>query len=229
MSASLSPISVILVEDHAGLSRELSQWITATAGLRHFGVFGSGEELLDHFPDPAPDVALVDLRLPGISGVDLIREMRQRHPGVQCLVLTMYAESELIFEAVKAGACGYLLKRTPLPEIADAIRQVHAGGSVMTPRIARRVLEMFAAPAAAPVTPSLPPGPEPHPALTEREVRVLQHMVQGQARKQITQDLGINSHTLDYVIRCIYRKLQVQSLAGAVSVAVRDGIVNTPR
>ncbi len=229
MPAALPPISVILVEDHAGLSRELSQWIAATAGLRNFGVFGSGEELLDHFPDPAPDVALVDLRLPGISGVDLIRELRQRHPGVQCLVLTMYAESELIFEAVKAGACGYLLKRTPLPEIADAIRQVHAGGSVMTPRIARRVLEMFAAPAAAPVPPSLPSGPEPHPVLTEREVRVLQHMVQGQARKQITQDLDINSHTLDYVIRCIYRKLQVQSLAGAVSVAVREGIVSTPR
>ena len=168
-------------------------------------------------------MALVDLRLPGMSGVELIRELRQRHPGVQCLVLTMYAESELIFEAVKAGACGYLLKRTPLPEIADAIRQVHAGGSVMTPRIARRVLEMFATPASPPVAQVTPP--DPHPVLTEREVRVLQHMVQGQARKQITQDLDINSHTLDYVIRCIYRKLQVQSLAGAVSVAVRDGIV----
>lgn len=227
MPASPSLIGVILVEDHAGLSLELSQWIAATAGLRCLGVFASGEELLDHFPDPAPDVALVDLRLPGISGVDLIRELRQRHSGVQCLVLTMYAESELIFEAVKAGACGYLLKRTPLPEIADAIRQVHVGGSVMTPRIARRVLEMFAAPFAAPVTTALPP--DPHPVLTEREVRVLQQMVQGQARKQITQDLDINSHTLDYVIRCIYRKLQVQSLAGAVSVAVRDGIVITPR
>lgn len=226
-------IHVILVEDHSGLSAELAAWIAATDGLQLGGVFASGEELLGRFPEPAPQVALVDLRLPGMSGVDLIRELRARHPGLQCLVLTMYAESELIFEAIKAGACGYLLKRTPLPEIADAIRQVHAGGSVMTPRIARRVLEMFAAPAAiaaaasAPATPSS--QPEPHPVLTEREVRVLQQMVQGQARKQITQDLDINSHTLDYVIRCIYRKLQVQSLAGAVSVAVREGLVPKPR
>lgn len=218
-------ISLILVEDHAVLSAELEQWIGSTDGFRCRGVFGSGEELLAGFPDPAPDVALVDLRLPGMSGVEVIRELRRLYPSVQCLVLTMYAESELIFEAVKAGACGYLLKRTPLPEIADAVRQVHAGGSVMTPRIARRVLEMFAAPAAPAPVPLL----EEHPSLTSREVRVLQLMVQGRARKQITEDLGINSHTLDYVIRCIYRKLHVQSLAAAVSVAVRDGLIGPSR
>jgi len=217
-------IRLILVEDHAVLSVELEQWIASTSGLHCDGVFASGEDLLAHFPEPVPDVALVDLRLPGMSGVELIRELRRLYPALPCLVLTMYAESELIFEAVKAGACGYLLKRTPLPEIAEAVRQVHAGGSVMTPRIARRVLEMFASPPATPVPPV-----EEHPVLTEREMRVLQLMVQGRARKQITEQLGINSHTLDYVIRCIYRKLQVQSLAAAVSVAVRDGIVSTPR
>ncbi len=227
---SQSDIHLILIEDHAGLSAELEQWITATPGLRCMGVFGSGEALLENFPDPAPEVALVDLRLPGMSGVDLIRELRRLHPAVQCLVLTMYAESELIFEAVKAGACGYLLKRTPPAEIADAIRQVHAGGSVMTPRIARRVLEMFAAPpAAAPAAPVPLLPSEDHPALTAREIQVLQLMVQGRARKQIADDLGTNAHTLDYVIRCIYRKLHVQSLAGAVSVAVREGIVRAPR
>jgi DNA-binding NarL/FixJ family response regulator len=221
----LPEIHLILVEDHAVLSAELEQWIDATDGLHCGGVYGSGEALLENFPEPAPDVALVDLRLPGMNGVELIRQLRQRHPAVQCLVLTMYAESELIFEAVKAGACGYLLKRTPPAEIAEAVRQVHAGGSVMTPSIARRVLEMFASPPPVP----LPPVPplEAHPVLTEREVRVLQLMVQGRARKQITEDLGINSHTLDYVIRCIYRKLQVQSLAGAVSVAVREGLVRS--
>ncbi|MDB6071805.1 MAG: hypothetical protein JWL81_2976 [Verrucomicrobiales bacterium] len=217
------PIRVILIEDHAVLSAELARWLTGAEGLRFCGAYGSGEELLLCFPDPAPEVALVDLRLPGMSGVELIRELRRRHPALQCLVLTMYAESELIFEAVKAGACGYLLKRTPLPEIADAIRQVHAGGSVMTPRIARKVLEMFAAPAAADSAPV--PEPEPHPVLTAREVQVLRHMVQGRARKQITEDMDINTHTLDYVIRCIYKKLHVQSLAGAVSVAVREGLL----
>lgn len=225
-----SPISLILVEDHPGLSAELGAWMASEPGLSCQGVFGSGEALLENFPDPPPAVALVDLRLPGMSGVELIRRLRQRHPDVQCLVLTLYAESELIFEAVKAGACGYLLKRTPLPEIADAVRQVHAGGSVMTPRIARRVLEMFNTPPALPPVPPLRPpgaGTESHPALTTREITVLQLMVQGRARKQITADLEINSHTLDYVIRCIYRKLQVQSLAGAVSVAVRDGLIKS--
>lgn len=228
-------IRVILIEDHAVLSDELSRWLKDSGGLRFAGAYESGEALLAAFPQPAPDVALVDLRLPGMSGVELIRELRRRQPALQCLVLTMYAESELIFEAVKAGACGYLLKRTPLPEIADAIRQVHAGGSVMTPRIARKVLEMFAAPPRAESVPApeplplpLPvPGrePEPHHVLTAREVQVLHHMVQGRARKQITEDMDINTHTLDYVIRCIYKKLHVQSLAGAVSVAVREGLV----
>jgi DNA-binding NarL/FixJ family response regulator len=111
------------------------------------------------------------------------------------------------------------LKRTKPSEIAEAIKQVHNGGSVMTPKIARRVLETFAS-----SNPATAPQPEDH-HLTEREKNVLQFMVEGQPRKQIVDALGINTHTLDYVIRCIYRRLHVRSLAGAVSVAVRDGIV----
>jgi DNA-binding NarL/FixJ family response regulator len=112
------------------------------------------------------------------------------------------------------------LKRTNPVEITDAIRQVHAGGSVMTPRIARRVLEMFTRPA----TPEVAP-PDDH-NLTVREKAVLQAMAEGQARKQIVDGLNINTHTLDYVIRCIYRKLHVNCAAAAVSVAVREGIVS---
>lgn len=214
-------IKVSLVEDNLPLATELQKWILATRGLKCVGVHATAEIALTEIPKVQPDVVLVDLRLPGMSGAELIGRLKTLCPEVQCLVLTMYAESDLIFEALKAGACGYLLKRTNPAEIADAIRQVHAGGSVMTPRIARRVLEMFTTPSAVPeITPS-----EDH-RLTDREKKVLQYMAEGQARKQIVDGVGINSHTLDYVIRCIYRKLHVNCAAAAVSVAVREGIVS---
>lgn len=213
-------IKVSLVEDNRPLATELQKWITDTNGLKFVSVYPTAEIALAELPKLLPDVVLVDLRLPGMSGAELIGRLKKVCPEVQCLVLTMYAESDLIFEAMKSGACGYLLKRTNPAEIADAIRQVHAGGSVMTPRIARRVLEMFTSPSApAEAAPS-----EDH-RLTEREKKVLQYMAEGQARKQIVDDVGVNLHTLDYVIRCIYRKLHVNCAAAAVSVAVREGIV----
>jgi DNA-binding NarL/FixJ family response regulator len=213
-------IKVSLIEDNVPVATELEKWISDTSGLKRLATYSSAEEALRSLPQSPPDVALVDLRLPGMSGVELIRKLKRMCPDVQCLVLTMYAETDLIFEALKAGACGYLLKRIKPAEIADAIRQVHAGGSVMTPRIARRVLEAFAAPAQG-----KPPAKEEH-RLTEREKEVLTCMVEGRARKQIADRLGVNTHTLDYVIRCIYRKLHVQCAAAAVSVAMRDGIVS---
>ncbi len=213
-------IRVSLVEDNEPLAQELKQWIGTAPGLECRSVYRSGEAALRALPADRPDVVLVDLRLPGMSGVELIRQLKARCPELQCLVLTMYAESELIFDAIKAGACGYLLKRIEPAEIAEAIRQVHAGGSVMTPSIARRVLDMLTRPSAGKIS-----TPEDH-RLTDREKEVLRRMAEGRARKQIVEDLHINTHTLDYVIRCIYRKLHVQSAAAAVSLAVRDGIVS---
>jgi DNA-binding NarL/FixJ family response regulator len=212
-------ITVGLVEDNLPMSQELEKWINDTKGLSCQSVYSNGETALKQLPQCPPQVLLVDLRLPGISGVELIRQLKVVCPDIQCLVLTMYSESDLIFDALKAGACGYLLKHTNPLEIADAIRQVHAGGSVMTPRIARKVLEMF----------SIPPTAKAIELddyqLTEREKNVLQRMAEGQARKQIVDSLEINTHTLDYVIRCIYRKLHVNCVAAAVSIAMRDGIL----
>jgi DNA-binding NarL/FixJ family response regulator len=214
-------IRVSLVEDNRSVAGDLRRWITETEGFECVDVYASAEDALRLLPDAAPDVVLVDLRLPGLSGVDLIRELRVRCPEVNCLVLTMYAESDLIFEAVKAGACGYLLKRIKPEEITEAIRQVHAGGSVMTPRIARRVLEMFAGGLTTDKVQS-----DEH-RLTAREQQILKCMSEGMARKQIVAQIGINPHTLDYVIRCIYRKLHVQCAAAAVSAAVRERIIPT--
>lgn len=213
-------ITVGLVEDNKPVATELEKWIADTSDLKCVGVYGSAEEALRLVSDARPNVLLVDLRLPGMGGVELIRELKIRLPEIQCLVLTTYAETELIFEALKAGACGYLLKRIKPAEIATAIRQVHAGGSVMTPRIARRVLEMFVG------SPAMESSQPDEYCLTDREKQVLQSMVEGLARKQIGEQLGINTHTLDYVIRCIYRKLHVRCVAAAVSVAVRDRIIS---
>jgi DNA-binding NarL/FixJ family response regulator len=213
-------IKVSLVEDNLPVATELEKWIAGTHGLTCVGAYSSAEEALRLMPQTPSDIALVDLRLPGMSGVELIRRLKISCPNTQCLVLTMYAETDLIFDALKAGACGYLLKRIKPAEIADAIRQVHAGGSVMTPRIARRVLAMLTSQPASKV--SLTEDPR----LTDREKDVLQCMADGKARKNIVDSLDINSHTLDYVIRCIYRKLHVQSAAAAVSMAVREGIVS---
>jgi DNA-binding NarL/FixJ family response regulator len=211
-------IKISLVEDNLPLAGELEKWIARTKGFKCVGAHPTAEAALEAIPALPPDVVLVDLRLPGMSGVALIAKLKALCPEVQCLVLTMYGESDLIFEAFKAGACGYLLKRASPTELEDAIRQVHAGGSVMTPRIARRVLEMFVNP------PPAKAASEEH-RLNERERAVLQCMVEGQARKQVADSLGINVHTLDYVIRCIYRKLHVNCVAAAVSTAVRQGIV----
>lgn len=213
-------IKVSLIEDNGPVAAELEEWIAATAGFKRVATYKTAEEALKLLPGEPPDVALVDLRLPGMSGVELIQKLRTVCPEVQCLVLTMYAETDLIFEALKAGACGYLLKRIKPAEIAEAIRQVHAGGSVMTPRIARRVLETFAA-----AVPSKSAAEEQEHHLTDREKEVLKCMVEGHSRKQIVSDLGINMHTLDYVIRCIYKKLHVRCAAAAISWAVKKGIL----
>ncbi|MFN3409366.1 MAG: response regulator [Limisphaerales bacterium] len=216
-----SVITVSLVEDNEALAGELQKWIARTRGLRWLATYPTGEAALAEIPRHPPHVVLVDLRLPGMSGVDLIRRLRAACPEAQCLVLTMYAENELIFEALKAGACGYLLKHTTPSEIAAAIRHVHSGGSVMTPRIARQVLEMFTRPA-----PRVPPTAAAEDLrLNDREQAVLRCMAAGQPRKQIVDALQLNSHTLDYIIRCIYRKLHVNCAAAAVAVAVREGLV----
>jgi len=217
---SSASINVGLVEDNQPLALELQRSLADTPGMCCVGAYRTAETALAEVPRALPDVLLVDLRLPGMSGAELIRRLKAVCPSVQCLVLTMYAESDLIFEALQSGACGYLLKRTGPGEIADAIRQVHAGGSVMTPRIARRVLEVFAQPTAGPAAVA---AEDRH--LTPREVAVLQRMAEGQTRKEIVHGLHLNAHTLDYVVRCIYRKLHVNCAAAAVSIAVREGIV----
>jgi DNA-binding NarL/FixJ family response regulator len=162
-----------------------------------------------------PQVVLLDVGLPGIDGIEGIAHFKSRAPGVSVLILTVFEDDEKIFRAVCAGASGYLLKSEPMDQLLHGVEQALAGGAPMNPRVATRVLAMFARMA--------PAKRDYH--LTARERAVLECMVAGMPRKQIADTTGLNLHTADYVTRSIYRKLHVNCATAAVSIALRERIV----
>lgn len=165
--------------------------------------------------EPKPDAILLDIGLPGMDGIRGIQELKALAPELTLLVLTVFEDDDKIFRAVCAGASGYLLKSEPMQRVAEAIHEALTGGSPMNPRVARRVLEMFS---------RLAPQQKDY-GLTEREQAVLELMVEGLVKKQIADRMDLNLHTADYVIRCIYRKLHVNGMTAAVSLAVKERLV----
>ena len=160
-----------------------------------------------------PDVALVDIGLPGMSGIDGTCVFRERFPGVQVLVLTIYDDDDRIFEAICAGACGYLLKKEPAERLLESIREVAAGGSPMSPEVARRVLELFR---------RVQPPPRVDYQLTPHELRLLRMLVDGHNYKTAAVELKVSVNTVSFHIRKIYDKLQVHSRSAAVAKALRN-------
>jgi DNA-binding NarL/FixJ family response regulator len=207
---------VWIVEDNAAFRRATQRALRVRPDITSTHACSSCEEALKLLAGgPPPEVILLDIGLPGIDGIEGIRRIKVLAPGVSILVLTVFEDDDKIFRAICAGASGYLLKSEPLGSVLAAIDQALSGGSPMNPRVARRVLEMFS---------RLAPTRRDH-GLNEREHTVLQLLVDGRVKKQIAQQLELNQHTVDYLMRCIYRKLHVNCLAAAVSVAVKDGLV----
>jgi DNA-binding NarL/FixJ family response regulator len=207
---------VWIVEDNAAFRRATQRALRVRPDITSTHACSSCEEALKLLAGgPPPEVILLDIGLPGIDGIEGIRRIKVLAPGVSILVLTVFEDDDKIFRAICAGASGYLLKSEPLGSVLAAIDQALSGGSPMNPRVARRVLEMFS---------RLAPTRRDH-GLNEREHTVLQLLVDGRVKKQIAQQLELNLHTVDYLMRCIYRKLHVNCLAAAVSVAVKDGLV----
>ena len=205
-------ISVSIVEDNEQLRNTLARVIGRAEGFRCVSHYGEAESALEGLPKDKPDVVLMDINLPGINGVECVRGLKQKAPAIQAVMLTVYEDTDNIFNALAAGAAGYMLKRTKTPELLEAIREVHRGGSPMTTHIARKVTQSF-----------LKAGPSPQPTenLSEREQEVLDALSQGLIYKEIADKLGISYETVHTYIRRIYEKLQVRTRTEAVAKFLR--------
>ncbi|MCX6898015.1 MAG: response regulator transcription factor [Verrucomicrobia bacterium] len=196
------PITVAIVEDDKNLREDLADLIANRKGFRCIGAFPSAEDALQSLPEKSPDVVVMDINLPKMSGIECTRELKSRLPETEVVMLTMFDDTKLIFAALRAGASGYLLKRAAPTELLAAIEQVRAGGSPMSPEIARQVVQFFQTEKRAPT------GSED---LSERERELLSLLARGKQYKEIADQLGISTDTVRSHIRRIYRKLHVHS------------------
>jgi len=205
------PISVSIVEDDDLVRESVAILIGGADGFSCAGAYATAEDALEHIPGKRPDVVLMDIRLPNLSGVECVRRLKQLSPAIQVIMLTMYDDDSAVFEALQAGASGYLLKRTPHVQILAAIEEVHRGGSPMSSAIARKVVQfVHRAPAANPAA-----GPAlPH--FSPRENEILAYLAKGYRYKEIAETLGIDIETVRTHLRRIYEKLQVGSRTEAV-------------
>lgn len=205
--------AVWIVEDHPRLRASLCEVVAEVAGT--VSAFEGCEEALEQAAEVPPEVIILDIGLQGMSGLEGVRRFKERFPEVQIVMFTVHDEPERIFEAVCAGASGYLLKSEPLERIATAVQEVLRGGSPMTSEIARLMLDRFNRLGATGSSTEL----------SERERDVLRAMVDGLAKKEIADRLDLSIHTVDTYTRRIYRKLHVHTLGGAVAKALREGLV----
>ena len=206
------PIQVSIVEDNDQLRGTLARLINRAEGFACLSQFATAEAALEALPKDRPQVVLMDINLPGLNGVECVRRLKQVAPEISAVMLTAYEDTENIFNALAAGANGYLLKRAPRAELLEAIREVHRGGSPMTTHIARKVVQSFQRTA-----PAAPPGE----TLSAREQEVLDHLSQGFLYKEIAEKMGISYETVHTYIRRIYEKLQVRTRTEAVAKFLR--------
>ena len=203
----LPMIKVSIVEDDAKLRETLVRYFAGQPGFRCLKAYPNAEAALADIPQHPPDVALMDINLPGMSGIECVSRLREVVPSLKIIMLTVFEESEQVFKALSAGAFGYLVKSNRPAKILEAIREVHGGGSPMSGHIARKVVQSFQAHAAASAETE---------TLTARELEVLQGLSRGHPYKEIASELGISLSTVRTYIQRIYEKLHVHSQTEAV-------------
>jgi len=201
-------IAVSIVEDDGPAREILSDWIRHAPGFRCLSQYGTAESALEKLMTEKPSVVLMDINLPGMSGIECVRQLKPQLPNTQFVMLTVYEDTDHIFDALAVGASGYLLKQTPRDELLAAIKDVHAGGSPMTSNIARKVVQSFQRTA---------PQADESANLSPREREVLELLACGYLYKEIADKLGITVATVVTYIRRIYEKLHVRSRAQAVA------------
>jgi DNA-binding NarL/FixJ family response regulator len=204
----MAAIKVTLVEDNASLRDGLSVILGCSPGFKCLGTYASAEEALREIPAARPDVVLMDINLPGSSGIDCVRQLTQRLPKLLVIMLTIEEDPRRVFESLEAGAMGYLVKNEPLPEILAAVEEVHRGGSPMSSQIARMIVQSYHRPG--------PPPPEDQ-RLTNRETEILELTARGFRGKEVASALGISARTVETHMRSIYEKLHVRSRVEAVT------------
>jgi len=219
-SASSGPsgdyIKVAIIEDHHKFRDCLAFLLNNTPGYRCVGSFRTMEEALEKIKFELPDVALVDIGLPGMSGVEGVRILKERYPSLLMLMNTVYDDDERIFDALCAGAAGYLLKKTPPARLLECLKEAMAGGAPMSPEVARRVLSIFR---------EIRPPEKADYQLSPHELRLLKLLVGGHSYKTAAAELGVSVKTISFHLQKIYEKLQVHSKSEAVAKALRNRLV----
>jgi DNA-binding NarL/FixJ family response regulator len=204
-------IQVAIVEDDDDIRQTLTLLIDGTEGFRCVGGYADCESALAGLPEDRPDVVLMDIRLPGMSGIEGAARVRQLLPETDVVMLTVLQDDDLVFEALRAGATGYLVKDSGMDAILDAVRDVRAGGSPMSSSIARKIVASFHGAKESPLSP--------------RETDVLGELCKGCSYRRIGETLHVSEDTVHFHIKNIYRKLQVHSKSEAVAKAIRDRLV----
>jgi DNA-binding NarL/FixJ family response regulator len=211
-----SPIRVAIIEDQRDIRECLTFLINGTEGFSCTGGYRSMEEALDRIGHALPDIVLTDIGLPGMNGIDGVRILKERYPDLLILMSTVYDDDERVFDAICAGACGYLLKKTPPAKLLESIREAVGGGAPMTPEVARRVIRLFR---------DIRPPERANYELTPHEIRLLKLFVEGHNYKTAAVELGVSVNTINFHVRNIYDKLQVHSRSEAVAKALVNRLV----
>lgn len=211
-----SPIKVAIIEDHHKFRECLEFLLSNTDGYCCTGSFRTMEEALQKIGFDPPDLVLVDIGLPGMSGIDGVRILKERYPHMLLLMNTIYEDDERIFDALCAGASGYLLKKMPPAQLLDCIKEAVAGGAPMSPEVARRVIALFR---------EIRPPERADYQLTAHELRILNLLAEGHSYKTAAAKLGVSVKTISFHLQKIYEKLQVHSKSEAVSKALRHRLI----
>ncbi len=216
MTDASNPIAVAIVEDLREVREGLAVLVNGTPGFRCSGTYRTMEDALSRIDAAKPDVVISDIGLPGMSGTEGIRILRERYPELPILALTVFDDDDDVFDALCAGACGYLLKNTPPARLLESVREVADGGAPMSPSVARRVVALFR---------EFRPPERASCHLTPQEKELLKLLVEGHHYKTAAAELGISKNTVSFHLRNIYAKLEVHSKTEAVARALRDRLV----
>jgi DNA-binding NarL/FixJ family response regulator len=210
-------IKVLVFEDNKGRQEALQLLLDHTPGMECAGIFENCNDVIANVEETQPDVVLMDIDMPGVNGIEGLKLIRQHAPGVHIVMQTVFENNEKIFEAIRAGAHGYFLKKTPSQKLVEGIKEVLEGGAPMTPSVARKVLEMYHEQPALAKTEKF--------SLSQRELEILGMLVKGMSYKMIADAAGISWHTVNGHFKKIYDKLHVHSATEAVKKAIDNRLV----